>query len=80
MLRKLLTLNIQRIKSICSIGTMLQQVLLRFRILLGRLVFAKAVSSTLHPCGLNGKDKVIITQNLCRQCDELLIETFLCQK
>ena len=62
MLRKLLTLNIQRIKSICSIGTMLQQVLLRFRILLGRLVFAKAVSSTLHPCGLNGKDKVVIVQ------------------
>ena len=39
MLRKLLTPNIQRIESICAIGKMLQQVLLRFRILLCGLVF-----------------------------------------
>ena len=60
MLRKLLTANIQRIKSISAIGTMLQQVLLRFRILLCGLVFAKAVSSTFPPCTLYGKNKIIV--------------------
>ena len=60
MLRKLLTANIQRIKSISAIGTMLQQVLLRFQILLCGLVFAKAVSSTFSPCTLYGKNKIIV--------------------
>ena len=60
MLRKLLTPNIQRIKSICAIGAMLQQVLLRFRILLCRLIFAKAISSTFHASRLNSKNQVII--------------------
>ena len=60
MLRELFTPNIQRIESISTIGTMLQQVLLWFWILLRGLVFAKAVSSTFHPCTLYGKNKVII--------------------
>ena len=60
MLRKLLTPNVQRIKSICAIGTMLQQVLLRFRILLCGLVFAKAISSAFHASRLHRKNKVII--------------------
>ena len=60
MLRKLLTPNIQRIESISAIGTMLQQVLLRFRILLCGLVFAEAISSTFQPCTLYGKNKIII--------------------
>lgn len=60
MLRKLLTANIQRIKSISAIGTMLQQVLLRFGVILSELVFAKIVPSTLHTCRLYGKNKVII--------------------
>ena len=58
MLRELLAPNIQCIKSICAIGTMLQQVLLRFRILLCGLVIAETVSSTLHTCRLNGKKKI----------------------
>ena len=60
MLRKLITLNIQRVKSICAIGTMLQQVLLLFGIFLCGLVFAKAISSTFHPCTLYGKNKIIV--------------------
>ena len=60
MLRKLLTPNIQRIESIRAIGAVLQQVLLRFRILLCRLVFAKTVSTTLHTSRLHRKNKVII--------------------
>ena len=60
MLRKLLTPNVQRIKSICAIGTMLQQVLLRFRILLCGLVFAKAIATTFHTCRLYSKNKIIV--------------------
>ena len=60
MLRKLFTPNIQRIKSIRAIGAVLQQILLRFRILLCRLVFAKAVSSAFHASRLHRKNKVII--------------------
>ena len=60
MLRKLFTPNIQRIESICTIGAMLQQVLLRFGILLRGLVFAKAIATAFHSCALYGKNKVII--------------------
>ena len=60
MLRELLAPNIQRIESICTIGTMLQQVLLRFGILLRGLVFAKAISSAFHASRLHRKNKVII--------------------
>lgn len=60
MLRKLLTPNIQRIKSISAIGAMLQQVLLRFGIFLCGLVLAKAVSSAFHASRLHRKNKVII--------------------
>ena len=60
MLRKLLTPNIQRIESIRAIGAVLQQVLLRFRILLCRLVFAKTISTTFHASRLHRKNKVII--------------------
>ena len=60
MLRKLLTPNIQRIKSIRAIGAVLQQILLRFRILLCRLVLSKAISSTFHTSRLHRKNEVII--------------------
>ena len=60
MLRKLFTPNIQRIESIRAIGAVLQQIHLRFRILLCRLVFAKIVSTTFHASRLHRKNKVII--------------------
>ena len=60
MLRKLLTLNIQRVKSIRAIGAVLQQILLRFRILLCRLVFAETVSTAFHTSRLHRKNQVII--------------------
>ena len=60
MLRELFAPNIQRIKSIRAIGTMLQKVLLRFRIFLCGLVFAEAISSTFHASRLHRKNKVII--------------------
>ena len=60
MLRELLTPNIQRIKSICTIGAMHQQVLFGFGIFLCGLVFAEDVSSAFHTCRLNGKNKIIV--------------------
>ena len=60
MLRKLLTPNIQRVKSIRAIGAVLQQILLRFWILLCRLVLSETVSSTFHTSRLHRKNKVII--------------------
>ena len=73
MLRKLLTPNIQRIESIRATGAVLQQILLRFRILLCRLVFAKAVSTTFHTSRLHRKNKVIIILSV-----EVTIQWFGC--
>ena len=60
MLRKLFTPNIQRIESIRAIGAVLQQILLRFRILLSRLILSETVSSTFYASRLHRKNKVII--------------------
>ena len=60
MLRKFLTPNIQRIKSIRAIGAVLQQILLRFRILLCRLVLSEPVATTFYASRLHRKNKVII--------------------
>lgn len=48
MLRKLSAPNIQRIKGICAIAAMLQQVVLRLEIFLGGLVLSEAVTSAFH--------------------------------
>ena len=48
MLREFLTADIQCIESICAIGTMLQQVLLRFRLFFHGLVLSEAVASNVH--------------------------------
>ena len=60
MLRKLLTPNIQRIESIRAIGAVLQQILLRFRILLCRLILSETIATTFHASRLHCKNKVII--------------------
>ena len=60
MLRELLTPNIQRIKSICAIGAMLQQILFWLWIFLCGLVFAEAIASAFHASGLNSQNQVII--------------------
>ena len=48
MLRKLSAPNIQRIKGICAIAAMLQQVVLRLEIFLGGLVLSETVASAFH--------------------------------
>lgn len=57
---ELLTADIQCIESIRAIGTMLQQVLLRFRLFLHGLVLPEAVASTFYTCRLNSEYQVIV--------------------
>ena len=57
---ELLTADIQCIESIRAIGTMLQQVLFRLRLLLHRLVLMEAVASAFDTGRLDGQDQVIV--------------------
>ena len=60
MLWELLAADIERIEGIGAVGTVLEKVFFGLRLLLHRLVLAEAVTTTLHSCGLDGEDKVII--------------------
>ena len=60
MLRELLTADVQRIESIGAVGTVLEQVFFRFRLLLHGLVLAEAISTPLYPSRLDGQYQVII--------------------
>ena len=48
--------DVEGIESVRAIGTVLEQVFLRFGEFLAALVLTKAVSATADPCGLQGKD------------------------
>ena len=60
MLWKLLAADIERVEGIGAVGTVFEKVFFGLRLLLHRLVFAEAVATTLHSCGLDGEDKVIV--------------------
>ena len=60
MLWKLLAADIERIEGIGAIGAVFEKVFFGLRLLLHGLVFAEAVASSLHSCGLDGEDKVIV--------------------
>ena len=60
MLWELFAPNIQRIERICTIRSVLQKVLFRFRILLCRLVFSEAIATALNSSRQNGENKIII--------------------
>ena len=60
MLRELLAPDIQRIKGICAIDAMLQQIILGFGILFCRFVFAETVATAFNTHTFNGKCKVVI--------------------
>ena len=60
MLRELLTADIQRIECVGAIGTMLQQVLFGFRLLLHRLVLMEAVASAFDTGRLDSEDEIIV--------------------
>ena len=60
MLWELLATDIEGVEGIGAVGTMFEKVFFGLRLLLHRLVLAEAVATSLHSCGLNGEDKVIV--------------------
>ena len=60
MLWKLLAADIEGVEGIGAVGTMFEKVFFGLRLLLHRLVFTEAVATSLHSCGLDGEDEVIV--------------------
>ena len=60
MLWKLLAAYIEGVEGIGAVGSMFEKVFFGLRLLLHTFVIAEAVASTLHSCGLDGEDKVIV--------------------
>ena len=60
MLWELLAADIERIEGIGAVGAVFEKVFFGLRLLLHRLVLAEAVASSLHSCGLDGEDEVIV--------------------
>ena len=60
MLGELLTTDVQGIKSIGAVGSMLEQVLFRLRLLLHRLVLAEAQSTPLYPSRLDCQYEIVV--------------------
>ena len=60
MLWKLLAADIEGVEGIGAIGTVFEKVFFGLRLLLHRLVLAEAVATSLHSCGLDCEDKVIV--------------------
>lgn len=60
MLWELLAADIERIEGIGAVGSVFKKVFFGLRLLLHTFVFAEAIASSLHSCGLDGEDKVIV--------------------
>ena len=60
MLWELLAADIEGVEGIGAVGTVFEKVFFGLRLLLHRLVLAEAVATSLHSCGLDGEDKVIV--------------------
>ena len=60
MLWKLLAADIESVEGIGAVGTVFEKVFFGLRLLLHTFVLAEAVASSLHSCGLDGEDKVIV--------------------
>ena len=60
MLWEFLAADIECVEGIGAVGSVFEKVFFGLRLLFHRLVFAEAVASSLHSCGLDGEDKVII--------------------
>ena len=52
--------DIERIEGIGAVGSVFERVFFGLRLLLHGLVLAEAVATSLHSCGLDGEDKVIV--------------------
>ena len=57
---ELLAADIERIEGIGAVGTVFEKVFFGLRLLLHGFVLAEAVATSLHSCGLDGEDKVIV--------------------
>ena len=57
---ELLAADVEGVEGIGAVGAVFEEVFLRLGLLLHRLVLAEAVSPTLHSCGLDGKDEVVV--------------------
>ena len=60
MLWELLAADVEGVEGIGAVGTVFEKVFFGRRLLLHTFVLAEAVTTTLHSCGLDGEDKVII--------------------
>ena len=60
MLWELLAADVECIEGIGAVGTVFEKVFFGLRLLFHGLVLAEAVASSLHSCGLDGEDKVIV--------------------
>ena len=60
MLWEFFATDIERIEGIGAVGTVFEKVFFGLRLLFHGLVFAKAVATSFHSCGLDGEDKVIV--------------------
>ena len=60
MLWELLAADIEGVEGIGAIGAVFEKVFFGLRLLLHTFVFAEAVATSLHSCGLDGEDKVIV--------------------
>ena len=60
MLWELLAADVERVEGIGAVGTVFEKVFFGLRLRLHRLVFTEAVATSLHSCGLDGEDEVIV--------------------
>ena len=60
MLWKFLAADVEGVEGIGAVGTVFEKVFFGLRLLLHRLVLAEAVASSLHSCGLDSEDEVIV--------------------
>ena len=60
MLWEFFAADVEGVEGIGAVGTMFEKVFFGLRLLFHRLVLAEAVASSLHSCGLDGEDKVIV--------------------
>lgn len=60
MLWEILAADIERIEGIGAVGSVFEKVFFGLRLLLHGLVLAEAVATSLHSCGLDCEDKIIV--------------------
>ena len=72
MLGKLLTTDVEGIKSIGAVGSMLEQVLFRLGLLLHRLVLAEAQPAPLYPSRLDCQYEIVVVLTIEERHEALL--------